>query len=254
MLLIKIAILSSQRGRNGEMIDAHVHLGSVPYRKERWGNFKEYRSIARKCGIERSCVVPIGLPENFLGKSTPDNDSVLKEAERDKSIIPIYWFNVFDLPNEIDPRYKAIKFHPDIGKLTINDRRVATFVNNANLPVFVHTNEGKDYSDLSKISKLAKRVDVPVVAVHSGSVTRTFFRLGDYKFPDNVYFETSGIQYTIILKKIYQMFGADKIIFGSDYPFGDPRVSLAMIDTLGASKREHKMMTEQNVKKILKLK
>ena len=74
-----------------------------------------------------------------------------------------------------------------------------------------------------------------------------------YEFPDNVYFETSGIQYALILKKIYQRFGANRIIFGSDYPFGDPRVSLAMIDTLGLNKNEYDKITAKNINKILAL-
>jgi|TARA_Y100000310_G_scaffold324067_1_gene385451 hypothetical protein len=239
------------------MIDAHLHMGSIPSNRKNWGNFKEYKKIARRTGIKKYCVVPIGLPENFKDKSTPDNNSVLKEAEKDKSIIPIYWFNVFDLPEKIDSRYKAIKLHSDIGKpkemVDIDDKRVVNFVNKINLPVFIHTNESKEYSNLGKVSGLAKKVQVPVIAVHSGSVTSTFFKLDNYEFPDNVYFETSGIQYAVILKKIYSMVGAKRIIFGSDYPFGDPRVSLAMIDSLECSKKDYKLITKDNISKILKL-
>lgn len=237
-----------------KMIDTHLHLGSIPDKGKKWGSFIEYKSIAKKLGIERCCIVPIGLPENFTNKTTPDNKSVLKQLEKDKLIIPIYGFNVFDLPESIDIRYKAIKFHPDIGEVNLNDERVINFIKRINLPTFVHTNEGKEYSNLGKISELARKVDVPVIAVHSGSVTKTFFKLDNYSFPDNVYFETSGIQYSVILKKIYEKFGAERIIFGSDYPFGDPRVSLAMIETLNPSKKEYNMITEKNVKNILKLK
>jgi len=116
----------------------------------------------------------------------------------------------------------------------------------------VHTNESKEYSSLEKASNLAKKVKVPVIGVHSGSVTRTFFNLDKYEFPTNFYFETSGIQYALILKKIYKRFGADKIILGSDYPFGDIRVSLAMIETLNLNKKEYQKVTKENIKKVLK--
>jgi len=236
------------------MIDAHVHLGSIPYKGKKWGSFEEYKNITKKLGIKQYCVVPMGLPNNFVDKTTPDNDSVLKEADKNNSVIPIYWFNVFDLPKTFDERYQAIKLHSDIGEVAINDKRIIDFIKKINLPIFVHTNEGKDYSNLGTVSKLAHKVDVPVVAVHSGSITKTFFKLDDYNFPKNVYFETSGIQYAVILKKIYEKFGAERIIFGSDYPFGDPRVSLAMIDTLNPSKREYKLMTKENINKILNIK
>jgi len=236
------------------MIDAHLHLGSISYNKKNWGNFLEYQKIAKKIGIERYCITPIGLPIHFTNNSTPDNKSVLKELLKDKSIIPIYWFNIFDLPKKIDEKYKAIKFHPDIGKINIDDKKVINFTNKINLPIFIHTNENKGYSNLGKLSNLAKKVNVPVIAVHSGSVTKTFFKLDNYTFPNNVYFETSGIQYAVILKKIYKRFGAKRIIFGSDYPFGDPRVSLGMIDSLDISKKEYNLITKINISKILNLK
>lgn len=236
------------------MIDAHLHLGSITDKKREWGSFSEYEKIAKKLGIEKYCLVPIGLPDNFTKKTTPDNNSVLKEYEKNKSVIPVYWFNIFDLPQKINDRYKAIKFHPDIGEINLDDDKVVNFVNKIKLPVFVHTNENKEYSNLGRVSELARKVDVPIIAVHSGSVTKTFFRLDDYSFSNNVYFETSGIQYAIILKKIYEMFGASRIIFGSDYPFGDPRVPLAMIDTLNLSKQEYYQVTKENITKLLKLK
>jgi len=235
------------------MIDSHVHLGRLHQGGKLWGDFQDYKKICRKLGIKNYCVTPIGESENFKNRKTPDNDSVLVECEKDRKIIPVYWFNIFELPDSIDERYKAIKFHPDIGEINLNDSLITNFVYRINLPIFVHTNESKDFSDLGKAANLAKKVNVPVIAVHSGSVTRTFFRLDDYVFPDNLYFETSGIQYALILQKIYKRFGADRIIFGSDYPFGDPRVSLAMIETLELRKREYENITEKNIKRILAL-
>lgn len=227
-------------------------MGSLPFKGKEWGSFNEYKKIAQKIGIKKYCAVPIGLPKNFTDKTTPDNNSVLGEYEKSKSVIPVYWFNIFDLPKEIDKRYKAIKFHSDIGEISISDKSVINFVNRINLPVFVHTNENKEASNLERVSELANKVKVPVIAVHSGSVTKTFFKIDSYNFPKNVYFETSGIQYAIILKKIYEKFGAERIIFGSDYPFGDPRVALAMINTLNLNKKEYKLITEKNIENILK--
>ena len=160
---------------------------------------------------------------------------------------------MFDLPESIDARYKAIKFHPDIGAINIDDSRVLNFINQIGKPVFVHTNENKEYSSLLKVSNLARKVDVSVIVVHSGSVTKTFFNLDSYEFPENVYFEISGIQYSLILKKIYQRFGSEKILFGSDYPFGDSRVSLAMIDTLNLTKQDYALVTSGNIERLLNL-
>jgi hypothetical protein len=234
------------------MIDAHVHINSISKIKE-FGKFKKYKEISKNNSISKYCCVPIGVPENFKNKTTPNNDIVLKKSNKDSSIIPVYWFNVFNLPKKISKMFKAIKFHPDIGVVDIDDKRVINFVKKINLPVFVHTNESKSHTKLSKVINLAKKVEVPVIALHSGSVIKTFFNLNNYSFPKNVYFEISGIQYPIILKKIYNLFGAKRIIFGSDYPFSDPRVSLSMLKTIEISKSEFDLITKRNIIKILKI-
>ena len=74
------------------MIDAHVHMGSIPSGEEKWGNFRDYHKIAKKNDVTKYCVVPIGLPENFVDGTTPDNNSILEEIGKNKSVIPIYWF------------------------------------------------------------------------------------------------------------------------------------------------------------------
>jgi len=64
------------------MIDAHLHLGSIPFKGKNGGNFIEYKKIAKKVGIEKYCLVPIGLPKILLTKQTPDNNSVLNESKK----------------------------------------------------------------------------------------------------------------------------------------------------------------------------
>jgi len=66
------------------MIDAHVHLGSIPQGGMSWGDFKEYQKIAKKINIEKYCVTPIGKPDNFTNKTTPNNNSVLLNLKKDK--------------------------------------------------------------------------------------------------------------------------------------------------------------------------
>jgi len=50
------------------MIDAHVHFWGLPQGGKLWGDFQEYKTIARKTGVKRYCLTPIGKPENFQKK------------------------------------------------------------------------------------------------------------------------------------------------------------------------------------------
>ena len=240
------------------MIDAHMHIGNFEYERKVWGTFEEYLDIIKKIKIKKFCAVPIGLKENFKNKTTPDNNSVLELAKSDKRIIPIYWLNCFDFDENqlsyIKENYSGIKFHPDIGNINIDNNKLVKILGKNDLPVFVHTNEKDNYSSLSRLINLANIFpNKKFIAIHSGSVTRTFFNLFDYKIPKNLYFDISGLQYEIILKKIYELVGAEGIIFGSDWPFGDPRVALERIKVVAKDKREFKQMTEDNISYILKI-
>ncbi len=238
------------------MIDAHVHYGKFVYGNKNWSDIGEYTKIAKKIGIKYFCTVPIGLRENFEKKTTPDNNSVLELKKKNDNVIPVYWINIFDKninKNYIESNYAAIKFHPDIGEVSIDNKKLISIIKDIELPLFVHTNESKEYSSLEKLISLAKKIpEKDFIAIHSGSVTRTFFKLFNYKIPKNIYFEVSGLQYEIILKKIYSIVGAKKIIFGSDYPFGDPRVALERIKVVAKNKKEFSLMTGDNIKGVLK--
>lgn len=239
------------------MIDAHMHVGDFIFKGKNWSSYSEYTRIAKAAGIRRFCAVPIGKRGDFANTSTPDNGSVLKLAKKDKRIIPVFWLNIFDFGAKERAsirKFSAVKLHPDLGEFAIDDRRVMRMINDIDLPVFVHTNENKDHSSLARMIRLADQFPEKLfVAIHSGSVTKTFFKFHDYDVPENLYFEVSGLQYELILKKIYATVGADRIIFGSDYPFGDPRVALERIRVVAKNRKEFERMTDGNISELLRL-
>jgi predicted TIM-barrel fold metal-dependent hydrolase len=238
------------------MIDAHMHVGDFVFKGKNWSSYGEYTKAAKEAGITRFCAVPIGKHSDFANTSTPDNESILRLAKKDKRVIPVFWLNVFDFKagRSALSDFFAVKLHPDLGEFAIDDPRVMRIVNNIDLPVFVHTNESKDHSSLARMIRLADQFpEKRFIAIHSGSVTRTFFKLHDYSIPENLYFEVSGVQYELILKKLHSMVGADRIVFGSDYPFGDPRVALERVKVIAKSRKEFEKMTEGNISELLGL-
>ena len=80
---------------------------------------------------------------------------------------------------------------------------------------------------------------------------------------ENLYFETSNIQTSGLLDEIYSLVG-DKMVFGSDYPFGqinrrtDEIIDVykkerETIDAMNMSAEEKKEIFYKNISKILKL-
>jgi predicted TIM-barrel fold metal-dependent hydrolase len=87
-----------------------------------------------------------------------------------------------------------------------------------------------------------------------------------YKHP-NVYADTSGLvvggskyigQYTDWLaerlsRAIYFASGADKVIFGSDYPVTHPSLAISLVKKLGIDTRDRRRILSENAKKVLRI-
>jgi len=80
---------------------------------------------------------------------------------------------------------------------------------------------------------------------------------------ENLYFETSNIQNSGLLDKIYSLVG-DKMVFGSDYPFGQInrrtgeiidvyKKERETIDAMNIPKDGKRGVFYKNISKILKL-
>jgi len=149
------------------------------------------------------------------------------------------------LLRDIERGAKGIKLHPTIQNVALDDPRIEAAVKvfgEAGLPVLTHCGANPyytedspwskmttpAYSDFSKIVEFChKWKDVKIIVAHCcSSVDRLFEAVKDL---DNVYTDTSMCS-AVMMRKGVELMGNDKIVFGTDVPFGSFHYSIAELD------------------------
>jgi len=155
---------------------------------------------------------------------------------------------------------RGIKFHPDMQQFNIDDGRMMNIyaMLEGRLPVVFHTGDYR-YS-FSHPSRLAKVLDnfpkLCAIAAHFGGWSMHEIAY-DYFHSRHCYFDVSsslsfmGSRRAVELIRIY---GAERFLFGSDYPMWDPAECLAEFMSLGLTDNERELILRKNAAAILNMK
>lgn len=162
-----------------------------------------------------------------------------------------------------DMRMAGIKFHPPFQKVDISDEKYIPMwkhINHLGFPVLIHCGRARVEGpfDLfpSGIAKFIKYLsDVPVVLAHMGG------RSGNpeeekilFDFPENVYIDTTMSaerQEPADFERLVSAMGPERVVFGSDFPYGTQKAAIAFIKNSSFSEHEKAMMLGGNAAKIL---
>lgn len=140
---------------------------------------------------------------------------------------------------------KGLKLHPTLQNIPLDDPKIEAAVKvfrDADLPVLTHCGANPYYTDDSKWSKVTtpafsdfpeiinfchKWYDTKIIAAHCCTIVDILFKLT--KTLDNVYTDTSMCSAALMQKGV-ELMGEDKILFGTDVPFGSFQYSIAELD------------------------
>ena len=188
--------------------------------------------------IERTNVIS-------FGGLHPDCENVLEEIEILK-----------------DLNMSGIKFHPPFQRVHLDDEKYIPIwkrINHLGFPVLIHCGRarGEGEYDLfpSGVSKFIKYLsDVPVVLAHMGGRSgkaeeeEILFRL-----PENVYIDTTMSaerQEMADFERLAFAMGPERVIFGSDFPYGTQKAAIRFIRNSSFSEHEKEMILGGNAGKI----
>ena len=149
------------------------------------------------------------------------------------------------LRKDIERGAKGVKLHPTIQNLALDDPRTEAAVKvfrEAGLPVLTHCGANPYYTEDSPWSKVTtpeysdfpvvidfcrKWKDAKIIVAHCCTMIEEFHEA--VRDLDNVYTDTSMCS-AANMRLGVQLMGEDKIMFGSDVPFGSFRYSLAELE------------------------
>ncbi|MDR1046227.1 MAG: amidohydrolase [Treponema sp.] len=152
---------------------------------------------------------------------------------------------------------KGVKFHPDMQQFDIDDERMMKIyaLLEGKFPVIFHTGDYRyGYSHPARLAGVLDAFPkLKVVAAHFGGWSLFDLAL-EYLKDRHCYFDVSssipflGKRRTEELIGIY---GAERILFGSDYPMWDPAGCLKTFGELNLRDRERDMILRENAERLL---
>ena len=154
---------------------------------------------------------------------------------------------------------RGFKFHPDFQAFNIDDDKALYMYEQIgeDYPIVLHVGDKK--LDFSNSTRLSRVLDIfpnhKFVAAHMGgySVWDTDAKSLVGK---NVWFDTSSTMWEVTPEKMVDMIrahGADKVLFGSDYPAVSLRKEAGKIEALRLTEEEKEMIFCKNAEKLLEL-
>lgn len=169
--------------------------------------------------------------------------------------------NVYDnITQELDDKYskwkfKGLKFHQCWFPISIKSKifiETAAWATEKDLPIFIHLFSDSEVKMLIEHKKNNPK-SILIIAHLFG--LEIFIKSG-IKF-ENLYFDISTYQVTSdkrVLKAI-KYFGSDKILMGSDTPYGKNNLQKNMdrVSNLPISLEEKEMILGENTRKLLKI-
>jgi hypothetical protein len=244
-------------------IDAHAHCGiqdqSMPQ------SFEYYRSQIQGSGIEAVVMFSPVLEiydryrpnfednANWQQRRKISNEYLLTIGSSDLKVIPYFFiWNDFAV-DQIKPQHKGIKWHrhPNEPVYHYDEPQCKKAIDEIllrNMPVVL---EEEFENSIRFINELA--IGVNVIIPHLGLLNggyQAFVKKGIWDNP-NVYADTA-LASSHDIKDYVDNFGYDRILFGSDFPFGDPKQELSKIMNLSIAEDKENLILGLNLRRLLK--
>lgn len=259
-----------------KIIDAHTHIFPDKIAHRASENVGQYYGIGMECdgtvsqllngasGFDASFIICAAAlkPENTVA----GNDYLLAQAKANNCFIPLCSVHPLqqDHAAELERVKKAgakgLKLHPDFQHFNIDDKgmiEVYKVAASLELPILFHVGDAN--SDASSPARLYNALDkVPnlkAIAAHMGGYL-AWDEAEKLLYGSPVYFDTSDALLSLSPERVvYQIrkHGADKIMFGSDYPLRSTRSAFEEFDALNLTDEEKTMIYYTNAQKFYQI-
>ena len=245
------------------IIDAHVHINKTE-KIDRHFSLSAFHSLMVASKVSKAIVMP------NVSSEIPASDLNAQLLSSFRTLPPSQVYNFYPfllispwelntIPQQIDNfTISGLKAHPSISRLAIDDDMWLPYFKIAEkhcFPIIVHC--GRD--PLSHVSHLITAAynnpKTTFIAAHLGGnasdLVEEAINLAKEAHLDNLYFDTSAVKLPSLIGKAIQQLGSERIIFGSDEPYSDLRVSLYIMDLLHLHKVEKENVMKRNILRLL---
>lgn len=264
---------------SGKIKESFNKIYDIKFQNPGTGTIPDVLSNMERSGVDHTIMANFAPPRIIH----ENNLWTVQVSSTDKRLIPLVSFHPEMkgsirrlLEQYIRLGAKGIKLHPMAQGFLPADGNLAELYkgcNEAALPVVFHCGRVANarlnqYSDLDMIRPLIEKYPaIPFVLTHmaDGNVKDVVTTAKNY---DNVSFDTSIVitGYPPIMETndaswldddevagIIDLIGANRVVFGSDYPWGSPSHDITRIMALKLSEKQKRQIFFENAARIFKL-
>ena len=153
---------------------------------------------------------------------------------------------------------KGVKLHPDFQRFeadSVKAMHIYGLCAEANIPVLVHTGDSRfDYSNPGRIAKILKAFPkLRFIGAHFGGWSVWDEAVSLLSGYDNIVVDTSSTFYALGCDKsreLIKKWGADRVMFGSDYPMWKPQPDIDCLIEMGLTDHEYRRIFWDNAADI----
>ena len=167
-----------------------------------------------------------------------------------------------DVRHLVELGLHGVKLHPDIQGFPLDGERsleICALCEEFGLPLLLHTGDRRyDYSNPNRLIPVLERFPrLTVIGAHLGGWSMWREASAQLKGRENLFFDCSSTFWWIgaqAAREIIRDLGADRVLFGTDYPMWEPKTELDTFFTMDLTEEENRMILSENAKRVFKLK
>lgn len=247
-----------------EIIDLHAHLGPTGIMHIPSNNANDMVRMMDKCGIEKTVFSPvIGLDADMI----VGNDVMLESIHDHRGRLygacfvnghyPELSIDELERCFSIEKDVKMIKIHPIMSRCSMKDnrmRKIYDFASKRKLLILVHTWLDDDpYGNQDIFAEVAiDYPDINWIMGHSGGPFGSYHAVEIVKECNNIFLDLTlsmcpAQQIEYFVKEV----GSERILFGTDNPFLDPRPQIGRVGLAEISHQDRINIFNGNAKKLI---
>ena len=162
-----------------------------------------------------------------------------------------------ELQRAVELGLRGVKLHPDTQKVNMDDDRLMRIYEliEGRMPLVMHCGDYRtDFSHPRRMKRILHEFPNLVVdAAHFGGWS-VFDLAVEYLENENCFLDMSSSQKFLgrrRTRELCEIYGADRILFGSDFPMWDPSEEFEMFESLDFPKADFEKMTWRNAERFI---
>jgi uncharacterized protein len=224
------------------------------------GTLSTLLRIGKKAGVERFVVHSVATSPNqtasingFIAGLCRENPGVSGFA----TIHPDQEDMVGEIERALESGLKGVKIHSDMQKVALNDPRLFALYDliQGRVPLLMHTGDNRfDYSNPNRLIRVLDAFPkLTVIGAHFGGWS-VWQEAAEALKGRDIYVDCSSSFYALSPEEALRLirgYGAQRVLFGSDYPMWNPGVELEYLYKLNLTNAEMELILHENAERLL---